>query len=191
MEFDQEFDQFDPRLDRAPEGPEEEAAGAPTGQRPREQVPWPADAETLQELGEGEDEEAQAGGQSGQSGGFTSRTRLVMRQLQHALAGAGAAGAAAGLVPASGSKRKRVAAPAPGEGAGGDVDGGACGGGEARGAGAEIGLLSMTKGRARLDACRWFYESLVLQNRSLAKLRQEEPYGDIHIAPNLRAMAAV
>jgi hypothetical protein len=195
MEFDQEFDHFDPQFDRAPEGEEQEAGGEAAGTPPRrEQVPWPADAETLQELGEGEDEEGAAGGQSGAaSGGFTSRTRLVMRQLQRAALAAGAGGAdaaAAGLVPASGSKRKRVAAPAPGE-AGTDAGDDACGGDAASAGGVQVSLFSMTQGRARLDACRWFYESLVLQNRGLAKLSQAEPYGDIRLAPNLRAMAAV
>jgi hypothetical protein len=178
-EFDQpEFDQPPPDFDHqfAAEGDVDE-----TPRRP--QVPWPADAETLQELGDADDEDLGAGGSA--PGGFTGRTRLVMLQLQRAAMAAD--GSAGGGVSAAagrpGSKRKRVAAPAPGDESDGSKHGGGVGV-------VQVSLASLTQGRSRLDACRWFYESLVLQNRGLAKLRQDEPYGDLAIAPNLRAMAA-
>lgn len=37
--------------------------------------------------------------------------------------------------------------------------------------------------KTRLDACRWFFEALVLKNKGYVELRQEEPYGDIAILP--------
>jgi chromatin segregation and condensation protein Rec8/ScpA/Scc1 (kleisin family) len=53
----------------------------------------------------------------------------------------------------------------------------------------EVPLSALTRGRGRLDACRFFYEMLVLQNRGLARLRQDEPYADLMVQPDLAAMA--
>ena len=49
----------------------------------------------------------------------------------------------------------------------------------------------ITRGHSRLDACRWFYEVLVLSNKGLVKLEQDESYGDMKVTPNLAAMARV
>ena len=59
---------------------------------------------------------------------------------------------------------------------------------------ASLSLDSMLLGggapRGRLDAARWFYESLVLRNTGFVTLRQEQPYGDIAIAPTQLMMGA-
>jgi hypothetical protein len=49
----------------------------------------------------------------------------------------------------------------------------------------------LTQGHGRLDACRWFYEMLVLGNKGLVGLQQQEAYGDMLITPNLAAMARI
>lgn len=96
-----------------------------------------------------------------------------------------------------GSKR-RISAAAAGVGA--TPLGAAAGGKEgetaaAAAAAAEMGpVLSfdgITRGHNRLDACRWFYEVLVLSNKGLVKLQQDEAYGDISVTPNLVGMARV
>lgn len=119
-------------------------------------------------------------------GGFTSRTRLVMKHLQHAAAAA--AGPSATATPASaGSGRRRIsAAPPPNLATAGskDLD---QHGSEA----APLSFKSLTRGHNRLDACRWFYEVLVLGNKGLVTVKQDEPYGDIAVTPNLAAMARI
>jgi hypothetical protein len=127
-------------------------------------------------------------------GGFTSRTRLVMRHLQHAAAAAApgpSAAAAAGMgTPATGSKRRISAVPPPGLAAA--VEGKKAGAhaGAAGSAGAvSLSFQGLTQGHGRLDACRWFYEMLVLGNKGLVGLQQQEAYGDVLITPNLAAMA--
>ncbi|KAF8061907.1 MRF1 [Scenedesmus sp. PABB004] len=118
----------------------------------QEPLPWAADAETLVEL-------PPDGAEAPADGGFTARTRLVMRQLQRA--GAAAAGRAGGAAVAaaatpSGAGRKRVSpAPPPALAKGG------------AGADPTLSFAALTAGHGRLDACRWFYETLVLANRGL------------------------
>lgn len=141
-------------------------------------------------------------------GSFTSRTRLVVHHLQRAAAAAAAAngnaapgafGSSAGLTPSVGSKR-RISAVAPAGlagtpgGAGGKEGEGAAAAGGGVGscpAGPVLSFDSITQGHSRLDACRWFYEVLVLSNKGLVQLQQEESYGDISMAPNLAGMARV
>lgn len=122
-------------------------------------------------------------------GGFTSRTRLVMRHLQRAAAAA--AGPSSAATPASGSRRRISAAPPPALAAAAsgvkDVD--QEDGAAAGGSGTTLSFNALTQGHKRLDACRWFYEVLVLGNKGLVKVKQDEPYGDIAITTNLAAMA--
>lgn len=108
------------------------------------------------------------------------------------------------MTPASiGSKRRISAAaaglvgtgPLLGGPAGAGKEGGEGGAGAAAGAAFEKGpVLSfdgITWGHSRLDACRWFYETLVLSNKGLVQLQQDESYGDIRVVPNLAGMARV
>lgn len=44
-------------------------------------------------------------------------------------------------------------------------------------------LDSIVQGKSRLEACRWFFESLVLRNKGFVDLEQSEPYGTITIRP--------
>ena len=46
------------------------------------------------------------------------------------------------------------------------------------------------EGKARVDACRWFFEVLVLKSRDYVELEQPKPYGDIRIRPTSRLLAA-
>jgi hypothetical protein len=154
---------------------------------------WPADAEKLAE---------QEGGAEGEAadGGFTNRTRLVVRHLQRAAAAAGggggggggsAAGTPRGGAAAAGSKRRfSAAALAPPLGAEG-ADKAAGGGSGAAAGGPVLSFNRLTEGHGRLDACRWFYEVLVLTNRGLVGVQQEASYGDIRVTPHLAAMARV
>jgi hypothetical protein len=113
-----------------------------------------------------------------------------MRHLQHAAtaaaAGTSSAAAAAFGTPATGSKRRISAVPPPGLAA-------AVGDKQAAGAAATapLSFQGLTQGHGRLDACRWFYEMLVLGNKGLVGLQQQEAYGDVLITPNLAAMARV
>jgi hypothetical protein len=118
-----------------------------------------------------------------------------MRHLQHAAtaAAAGTSGAAAAAfgTPATGSKRRISAVPPPGLAAAvGDKQAA----GKAAGvvaAAAPLSFQGLTQGHRRLDACRWFYEMLVLGNKGLVGLQQQEAYGDVLITPNLAAMARI
>lgn len=135
-------------------------------------------------------------------GGFTSRTRLVVRHLQHAAATAAAAAGTpllhSGTPAGAGSKRRITAAAlAPlmmDAAAGGSKDGTAAAGGSSAGGAAAGPVLSFDKlvqGHGRLDACRWFYEVLVLTNKGFVTTQQDESYGDIKVTPNLAAMSRV
>ncbi|CAK0784792.1 hypothetical protein CVIRNUC_007996 [Coccomyxa viridis] len=55
--------------------------------------------------------------------------------------------------------------------------------------GASISLDGMVEGRTRVDACRWFFEVLVLKSRDYVELEQPKPYGDISIRPTSRLLA--
>lgn len=44
-----------------------------------------------------------------------------------------------------------------------------------------VSLNSIVQGKSRLEACRWFFESLVLRNKGHVDLEQSTPYGDINI----------
>lgn len=127
----------------------------------------------------------------------------MVRHLQHAAATAAApaaggyatAATAAGLTPGIGSKRRISAAAAGLAGAaaaaGKDGVGSAEGGAAAAGLGPVLSFEGISAGHNRLDACRWFYEMLVLSNKGLVTLRQDESYGDISVTPNLAGMARV
>jgi hypothetical protein len=97
------------------------------------------------------------------------------------------------MTPTSiGSKRRISAAAAglatwPAGGKGGEGAGAAA----AFEGGPVLSFDGITRGHSRLDACRWFYETLVLSNRGLVQLQQEESYGDIRVTPNLADMARV
>ncbi|WPT17702.1 Sister chromatid cohesion 1 protein 4 [Picochlorum sp. SENEW3] len=47
----------------------------------------------------------------------------------------------------------------------------------------KISLDSLVSGKSRLEACRWFFESLVLRNKGFLDLEQSSPYGPIQIVP--------
>jgi len=120
----------------------------------------------------------------------------VVRYLQNAAAAAAGSsgnGGGGGMTPLVGSKR-RISAAAAGVGA---TPLGAAAGKEGETAAAAAGMgpvLSfdgITRGHNRLDACRWFYEVLVLSNKGLVQLQQDEAYGDINVTPNLAGMARV
>jgi hypothetical protein len=85
--------------------------------------------------------------------GFTHRTRAVLGHL-HARLGAPAAG---------GKRRHPSSAAAP--------------------AGGSVTLDAVVQGKSRLEACRWFFEALVLKNKRFVDLRQDTPYGAITITP--------
>ena len=44
-----------------------------------------------------------------------------------------------------------------------------------------VSLNALVENKSRLEACRWFFESLVLRNKGYVDLEQREPYGDIEI----------
>jgi hypothetical protein len=47
----------------------------------------------------------------------------------------------------------------------------------------KVSLDSLVSGKSRLEACRWFFESLVLRNKGFLDLEQSSPYGPIQIVP--------
>ena len=93
---------------------------------------------------------------------FTRNTALVLEHLRREFA------------PPTGSKRRHPSA--------GDLAAGLR-------ALSLDGLLSAAPGqeaggrRGRLEAARWFYESLVLRNAGFVSLSQDAPYGDIQLHP--------
>ena len=46
-----------------------------------------------------------------------------------------------------------------------------------------VSLEGVLEGQSRLEACRWFFELLVLQSKDLVRLIQPDPYADIRITP--------
>lgn len=52
---------------------------------------------------------------------------------------------------------------------------------EASSSNATVSLDSLVAGKSRLEACRWFFESLVLRNKGYVDLEQQTPYGEIRI----------
>jgi cohesin complex subunit SCC1 len=92
---------------------------------------------------------------------FTTRTRLVLSQLQQAL-GAGSSQLPA---PSGGSKRRRLQpSPEPHLGA------------------AAVSADELLQRKSRMDASRWFFELLVLRNKGYVDLQQQQAYGDLMVA---------
>lgn len=52
-----------------------------------------------------------------------------------------------------------------------------------------LNLSDIVDGKSRLEACRWFFESLVLRNKGFVDLAQDQPYGDISILPSDKMMS--
>jgi chromatin segregation and condensation protein Rec8/ScpA/Scc1 (kleisin family) len=52
-----------------------------------------------------------------------------------------------------------------------------------------VNLDTLVVGSTKLEACRWFFETLVLFNKGYVELQQAEPYGGIVITP-LEKMAS-
>lgn len=116
-------------------------------------------------------------------GGFTSRTRLVLRHLQAAAArSAGGAAATGTPTPASTGRARRIAAPPP------LSQRDSCGVAGASSSD-KLSLGALTRGAGRLDAARVFYELLVLGSAGVVRLSQPEPYGDVAVALDTAAMA--
>lgn len=106
-----------------------------------------------------------------------------MRHLAVAAAAANGSTVACTPVSSAGGRRKRicVALESPAAGAG-------CNSNEP--VNPALSLDTLVARKERLDACRWFYEMLVLSNNRLVDLSQQEPFGEITVTPNLAAMAA-
>jgi Conserved region of Rad21 / Rec8 like protein len=102
-----------------------------------------------------------AAGEGGPAGGglardgFTARTKVVLEHLSYRFVG-----------PTTGTKRRH-----PGSATASTplVE--------------SLPLDGFVGGRNRLEACRWFFEALVLRNKSYIDLKQNEPYGEISILP--------
>ncbi len=89
------------------------------------------------------------------SDGFTARTKVVLEHLAYRFVG-----------PTSGGKRRHPGSAVPQTPL---VE--------------SLPLDGFVGGRNRLEACRWFFEALVLRNKSYVDLKQNEPYGEISILP--------
>ena len=113
----------------------------------------PAGLDSLSEGGSGGSGAAEAAAATS----FTKNTALVLEALRREFA------------PAPGSKRRHPS--------GGDLAAGMAA------LSLDSLLLAPAQPRGRLDAARWFYESLVLRNTGFVRLQQAVPYGDIDILP--------
>jgi chromatin segregation and condensation protein Rec8/ScpA/Scc1 (kleisin family) len=47
----------------------------------------------------------------------------------------------------------------------------------------------LVEGKSRIDACRWFFELLVLKNKDYVDLAQAAPYADIRISQRPKLVA--
>ena len=56
--------------------------------------------------------------------------------------------------------------------------------------GGSVSLGGLVEGKTRADACRWFFEVLVLKSRNYVELEQPKSYGDISIRPTSRLLTA-
>lgn len=54
----------------------------------------------------------------------------------------------------------------------------------------EVSMNAMVEGKSRKDASRWFFEMLVLKARNYVNLKQDEPYGDIHISATSKLLTS-
>jgi hypothetical protein len=133
-------------------------AAAQRGRLPLQPVP------SSGELGSIGADSSEGGSGTSATASFTKNTALVLEHLRREFA------------PTTGSKRRH---PSAGDLAAGvaslSLDG-------LLGAGEEAEAAGRAR-RGRLEAARWFYESLVLRSTGFVTLTQEEPYGDIFIAP--------
>jgi len=112
----------------------------------------------MDEVEEGEDEGTSIRGHS--RDGFTARTKIVLEHLQDRFA------------PTPGSKRRHPSSSS-----------------SALTLGIEsLALDSLVAGKSRLEACRWFFEALVLRNKGFVDLEQAEPYGQVTIRPLQKLM---
>lgn len=62
------------------------------------------------------------------------------------------------------------------------------GGGAAKPADA-LSFAQVLRGKRRGEACRWFFELLVLKSKNYVELEQAAPYGNIHIRPQPKLLA--
>ena len=62
-------------------------------------------------------------------------------------------------------------------------------GGGARPPTDELSFAKIAGGKPRAEACRWFFELLVLKSRSYVDLEQAAPYGDIAIRVRPKLLA--
>jgi hypothetical protein len=53
-----------------------------------------------------------------------------------------------------------------------------------------LNLDDVVQGKTRLEACRWFFESLVLRNKGFVDLLQKDPYGTIRVVPQEKMMSS-
>ena len=95
---------------------------------------------------------------------FTPRTRLVLAALQRALG-------APSLASSAAAKRRHLQHAA------------------AANASVSVGSL-MQQCSSRMDASRWFFELLVLQNKGYVALSQQGAYGDVQVLPRPQLVGA-
>ncbi len=62
--------------------------------------------------------------------------------------------------------------------------------GAAAATGGQVMLDDLVDGHSRLDACRWFFELLVLKTRNYVDLEQPAPYGNISITARPKLLAS-
>ncbi|EIE27346.1 hypothetical protein COCSUDRAFT_45823 [Coccomyxa subellipsoidea C-169] len=91
---------------------------------------------------------------------FTARTQHVAARLKAELSGA------------AGKKKRRLAS------------------GAAAATGGQVMLDDLVDGHSRLDACRWFFELLVLKTRNYVDMEQPAPYGNISITARPKLLAS-
>jgi cohesin complex subunit SCC1 len=96
---------------------------------------------------------------------FTTRTRLVLSQLQQA-AGAGGSQRRGS---ADGGKRRKLQQQQPGA--------------------AVVSAGELLQNKSRMDASRWFFELLVLRNKGFVDLQQQQAYGDVVVVPSAKLLA--
>lgn len=138
-------------------------------------------------LGGGRDISSDLGSAAAPDSSFTPRTHVVLDCLRGAAFASSPTPGPGGSHVAGGKRKRGAVTPV---GAPGLAPTGAdLGLGLGRTSGPGLNFGRMMRNRPRMDACRWFFELLVLRSQGYVELKQPAPYADIEVCPTAKMLA--